>query len=61
MSVLYADLEEKTTPAFLSGPGLVLAQGAGQAPTSAQQQALTPQSAVSQGQRASYQMSIAGL
>ncbi|KAG6335098.1 hypothetical protein ID866_3987 [Astraeus odoratus] len=27
MTVRYADLEEKTTPAFTAGPGLVLAQG----------------------------------
>jgi hypothetical protein len=26
MSVRYADLEEKTVPAFVMGPGLVLAQ-----------------------------------
>jgi len=52
MAVLYADLEEKSVPAFVPGPGLVLAQAAQQGQAQGQQ--------VQQGQRG-FQMNIGGL
>ncbi|KAF8073553.1 hypothetical protein FPV67DRAFT_1605889 [Lyophyllum atratum] len=63
MTVLYSDLEEKNVPAFVTGPGLVLAQSAVQA----QAQAVGQQQHQSQGgqvqltQRGSFQMGMAGL
>lgn len=60
MTVLYADLEEKNVPAFVQGPGLVLAPLAGQAqqhPT----QIGSGQVQVQPTQRGSFQMGMAGL
>ncbi|KAF9464218.1 hypothetical protein BDZ94DRAFT_527900 [Collybia nuda] len=66
MIVLYVDLEEKNVPAFVQGPGLVLAQPTGQGQAAGQQ----PQAQVGiQGQpgqlpptqRGSFQMGMAGL
>jgi len=59
MTVLYTDLEEKSIPAFVPGPGLVLAPqttGQGQAAGQQGQQGQVPTS-----QRGSFQMSIPGL
>ena len=66
MSVLYADLEEKSVPVFVQGPGLVLAQSQqtqGQTPGTGQQtqQQQLQQGQVQQAQRASFQMGMAGL
>jgi len=74
MTVLYADLEEKNVPAFVAGPGLVLAQGApgqgqvlGQQPQQQPQQlqqgqvGQVQQGQVQSSQRGSFQMGIAGL
>ena len=59
MTVLYADLEEKNVPAFVQGPGLVLAPTGGQA---VGQQLQTPiGTGQVQVQRGSFQMGVAGL
>jgi len=60
MTVLYNDLEEKSVPAYLPGPGLVLAPSATQPQTVSQQQAqLTSQPSLPT--RATFQMGLAGL
>ncbi|TFK40477.1 hypothetical protein BDQ12DRAFT_679493 [Crucibulum laeve] len=63
MMVMYADLEEKSVPAFVHGPGLVLAQSVAQ--TTGQQSAQGLGSQVQQQvpttQRGSFQMGMAGL
>lgn len=66
MIVLYADLEEKNVPAFVQGPGLVLAQPAGQGQAAGQQQQAPVSIQGQQGQapptqRGSFQMGMAGL
>ncbi|RDB14635.1 General negative regulator of transcription subunit 2 [Hypsizygus marmoreus] len=60
MTVLYADLEEKNVPAFVQGPGLVLAQPAVQGQAVAQHQAQVG-GQVQPTQRGSFQMSMASL
>jgi len=66
MTVHYADLEEKSVPVFVQGPGLVLAQGQpGQGQTVGQQSQqplqVQIQSQVQQAQRGAFQMGIAGI
>jgi CCR4-NOT transcription complex subunit 2 len=58
MTVLYADLEEKNVPAFISGPGLVLSHS-----VQPQNQTLGQGQAQQQQvqQRGSFQMGMAGL
>ncbi|KAG2009805.1 NOT2 family protein [Coprinopsis cinerea AmutBmut pab1-1] len=63
MTVLYADLEEKSQPAFLHGPGLVLAQqhqgqGATQPHTPSGQLNAQLPSQITPSQRASFQMGV---
>jgi len=60
MTVLYADLEEKNVPAFVQGPGLVLAQSGGQGQAVSQQHQ-TQVGTVQPAQRAAFQMGMAGL
>lgn len=59
MTVLYADLEEKSVPAFLSGPGLVL-QGGAQPPAASQQPSQLP-SQPQLASRGAFHMGMAGL
>jgi CCR4-NOT transcription complex subunit 2 len=67
MAVLYADLEEKSVPVFMQGPGLILAQsqqGQTQAQSTGQQtqqQQQLQQGQVQQAQRGAFQMGMAGL
>lgn len=68
MTVMYADLEEKTVPAFAPTPNLVLAQNASQAQTVGQHQVAQsqlPGQVSSQGHlptsQRSYPISMAGL
>lgn len=67
MTVMYADLEEKTVPAFTSSPNLVLAQNASQAQSVTQLQVTASQlpGQVSQGQvqpsQRAFPISMAGL
>lgn len=62
MTVLYTDLEEKSIPAFIPGPALVLApQTTGQGQTAGQQVQQGQQGQVPTSQRGSFQMSIPGL
>jgi CCR4-NOT transcription complex subunit 2 len=64
MAVVYADLEEKSIPAFVQGPGLVLAQGAqgqGQGGGGQQSQGQSGQGQLPPTQRGSFQTSMAGL
>ena len=67
MTVMYADLEEKTVPAFAPTPNLVLAQNASQAQTVGQHQVTQSQlpGQVSQGHlptsQRSFPISMAGL
>ncbi|KIL67760.1 hypothetical protein M378DRAFT_101272 [Amanita muscaria Koide BX008] len=67
MTVMYADLEEKTVPAFATSPNLVLAQSATQVQPVAQHQVAASQLAgqVSQGQvqpsQRSFPISMTGL
>ncbi|KAF9005546.1 hypothetical protein BDQ17DRAFT_1389832 [Cyathus striatus] len=59
MTVMYADLEEKNTPAFQHAPGLILSQAA-----QAQQGQLSgpvQQNQVPSSQRGSFQMGMAGM
>ncbi|CAA7261530.1 unnamed protein product [Cyclocybe aegerita] len=58
MTVLYADLEEKSVPAFMNGPNLVL-QPVSQSQTSSQQGPMGGQPQLPS--RASFQMGMAGL
>lgn len=61
MTVLYADLEEKSVPAFANANG-VAAQASGQSQASSQQQQgqmVTPQTQLPT--RANFQMGMAGL
>ena len=59
MTVLYADLEEKSVPAFLPGTGLVLSSGGQPQAASQQQGQLGGQPQLPT--RASFQMGMAGL
>ncbi|KAF8903086.1 hypothetical protein CPB84DRAFT_1774753 [Gymnopilus junonius] len=59
MTVLYTDLEEKSVPAFLSGPGLVL-QGTAQPQAASQQPAQLP-SQPQLASRGAFHMGMAGL
>ncbi len=59
MTVLYADLEEKSHPAFVAGPGLVLQQTGPTHAPSQQGGQLTPQSQLPT--RGAFQMGMAGL
>jgi CCR4-NOT transcription complex subunit 2 len=63
MAVLYADLEEKSVPVFVQGPGLVLAQGQSQGTSQPQQQSQgqTGQVQQAQGQRGSFSIGLTGL
>jgi CCR4-NOT transcription complex subunit 2 len=69
MAVLYADLEEKSVPAFVQGPGLVLAQNQSGQGQGLGQQAQGQQPQLQQGQagsvqpaqRASFQMGLTTL
>lgn len=69
MTVMYADLEEKSVPAFALGTGLVLAQGSTTGQTTQQQQVqqsqlggqVQQQGQVPSTQRGSFQMAMAGL
>jgi CCR4-NOT transcription complex subunit 2 len=59
MTVLYSDLEEKSVPAYLPGPGLVPAPGVGQPQTVSPQSQLPGQPSLPT--RAAFQMGMAGL
>lgn len=65
MTVLYADLEEKTTPAYAPGPGLVLVSQTQGNPGQQQQPSQQPTGQQPQGQvqaqRGTFPMSMASL